>query len=97
MGMIPPRIRVNAGLHIAEGHNQQNNPSQPCEEAKMTRDNPKQTMTTAQAPKETQSFSWPYRGQNNSAATQNQGTPAATNTQWMIAAIHSPKKGKLSQ
>ena len=21
LGMIPPRIRVNAGLHIAEGHN----------------------------------------------------------------------------
>ena len=24
LGMIPPRIRVNAGLHIAEGHNQPN-------------------------------------------------------------------------
>ena len=24
LGMIPPRIRVNAGLHIAEGHNQRN-------------------------------------------------------------------------
>ena len=25
LGMIPPRIRVNAGLHISEGHNQQTN------------------------------------------------------------------------
>ena len=24
LGMIPPRIRVNAGLHIAEGHNHSN-------------------------------------------------------------------------
>ena len=27
LGMIPPRIRVNAGLHIAEGHN---HPNQHC-------------------------------------------------------------------
>ena len=25
LGMIPPRIRVNAGLHIARGHTQQTN------------------------------------------------------------------------
>ena len=25
LGMIPPRIRVDAGLHIAKGHNQQTN------------------------------------------------------------------------
>ena len=25
LGMIPPTIRVNAGLHIAKGHNQQTN------------------------------------------------------------------------
>ena len=25
LGMIPPRVRVNADLHIVEGHNQQTN------------------------------------------------------------------------
>ena len=45
-------------------------PSQSYEEAKATRVNPKQKMSIAQAHKASQSFSWPYHGQNNSAATQ---------------------------
>ena len=85
LGMIPPRIRVNAGLHIAEGHNRQatplgyeaiNKPAKPAQsedqplhiakkqslhspmkKEKTTKDNPKQTMSTAQAHKATQSCS----------------------------------------
>ena len=77
LGMIPPRIRVNAGLHITKGIQSVNQkqlcltciqqstkpaqskdqplltcsktiPSQPYEEAKATRDNPKQKMSIAQ-------------------------------------------------
>ena len=100
LGMIPPRIRVNAGLHIAKGHNQpnqhhwvyqaiNNRPSQhspktnhclhatkqslhsTVKKAKTTRDNPKKKMSIVQFHQTTQSFSWPCRGQNNSAATHN--------------------------
>ena len=64
----------------------------PVKKGRTTRDNPKPKMSIAQVHQTTQSFSWPYRGQNNSATTPNPGyisNPTSQSKQWQQSTTHS--------